>query len=255
MNKHPEKFPEYMGLPVPDTQEYLALRFELFENIPEENLSINGLADAVKRMSPNINLVEAHDVRVWQQNESSPDFSENEVEQCIFGVQDGYDFAITCFTLLGKFRSEAKSMPEYLAQAPNLLGGLPVLSKEEYRRVIRVRTGRAPIDTYNPDRYVQDSTDLAANDIGDYMFEAGNMGKILEEQIENIYNNSGPDENDESFDETQAYVEGFMHGFENALQMYIQSYEEQVLQPLEEGLDVERLDKLWGHLRDELGDE
>ena len=101
-------------------------------------------------------------------------------------------------------------------------------------RIVDVRSGDAIIEPgYDPE-FLEDSSDLAFVDAGNYIFEAVRFETLMGQEITKIdtllsrnYKNN--------FDErTMAHIEGFKHGIANAIEMYIQIEEERILQKLED---------------------
>lgn len=228
---------EFLGLPVPDSEEYLALWNVFFNDSYLSDVgSADVLLDIIGGIVPNLERVEKHDVRFWNRVECPVGYSPLETEEFTFGISAGYDFTVSSFTMLSMIRSEAKTLEEYMDMAPNRLGGLPVLSSQEFHRVTKVREGDALIDAYNDNRSIEDSRGLAAYDARDYNFVAHYMDKIVEEQVNRFFKYSAQDD---ELREIQAYVDGFRHGYTNAVQMYVQSYEEQLLRSLEVDLSDE----------------
>ena len=233
------KNPEFMGLPIPTTDEYAVLQNRLFDD-SIDGMFVDELSMAVNSLVPNIRRVEMHDMTVWKDTECDVDYSDQEAEHFTYGISAGYDFVVACFTQLAWLRSDARDLDEYLNMAPNLVGGLPVLSEVEFNRVKAVRAGKALIDNNNKKRDIEDSRGLAAHDAIQYLMKSPQMGYILYNQKQLIFHNSDPNSehpvDSSEFKETQAYVDGYYHGFQNAIEMYIQSFEEQNLQSIEENI-------------------
>lgn len=220
---------QFDGLPVPTIHEVEQLSAEMQLVLAHEPNSIEEMYCQVMNQSRWVQDVIDHDVQTFRSREADPDFTHEQLREFEQGIRFGYELAIGSIALLKMHRSGFIEIDQYMDWARKQPGELPVNTRAEMRRIRNVRLGDAIIDIAH-DEHVTDSTDIAYFDMLNYTREAKDLDDLwtsqLYEQVRKLcelYSDYDEDMVDES-----PYAEGFWHGVANALEMYLQSYEEQI---------------------------
>lgn len=204
---------EILGAPVPHPEEFIFIYNELFGGFANSEGGIEELADKVMMLSPKIQRVIKHDVDQYLEYEVSSDTPDSQAELYADGIGAGYEFIVGCFSYTFFLRSGYDCLDDYLSDAVNRIGEIPVTTDAELQRVKYVRTQPTyeEYDDYvEPGRYADE---VAA----DYFFEAPHVMDSINE-----YLSANPDKLD-------SYDRGYYHGVSHAIAMYIISKEEIVL--------------------------
>ncbi len=216
--------PEFYGLPVATNEEAEGLRIQLDPTIKSAEL-MDDIVQKVILIRPAIKRVIEHDKLVYVQSEHEKSLEDYEVFQYTEGIEEGYRFAVGCFTYICMLRGNHKTVNEYLKNKE--VAQLPVSSSEEQDRVQLVRIGDIATDpVIESDHLLQ----IAHEDAAELLFQSPHLDEIVSEEIARIHELSDQEDTER---EIYLYTEGFRHGIANAVGMYVQSYIQRTLNKYE----------------------
>ncbi|MEI7674142.1 MAG: hypothetical protein WCI60_00185 [bacterium] len=220
----------YYGLPVPSDDELFELQSKFMLN---ENSAFNPFltANEIIFKNPVISEIIRDDIDYWQQNECVEDLDSEEINEFSIGISSGYAFFIGVSTLIAYIRSNHPDIRQYIEDEENQ-NILSKISDNEQERIAEVRKGDAIIEILEDNVFVEDSSDLAFVDAGDYSFEAIRFEQLFNDEIDNIEQMLSVQYKSKCDDRVIANIEGFKHGVANAVEMYIQIEEERIIQRL-----------------------
>ena len=218
----------YCGLPVPSDDELFELQSKFMLN---ENSAFNPFltANEIIFKNPVIREIIRNDIDQWQQNECIEDLDNEEIDEFSIGISSGYAFFIGVSTLIAYLRSGDSDIRRYIEDEDNK-NFLSYISESEKNRVNEVREGWAIVEVVDENEYVEDSSDLAFIDAGNYSFEAIRFEQLFNDEIENIEQMLSVQYKSKCDDRVIANIEGFKHGVANAIEMYLQIEEERIIQ-------------------------
>lgn len=214
---------EYLGLPVPDDNEYEMFQKYLTvsdeETIDTEMLPLECLFELVATRRPFIRNVIENDISEYMDLETDEDISLENIQICD-GIKSGYEFMVGCVTFMRFLRSGHLSLEDYINSVPKKSTDLPLQKSSQLMRTKKVLSGVAIHDVIHTD-LIDDSSELAYLDTGDYFFDAAHMDTIVENEVDKLMA-----ENPDCNEEDSKYIEGFYIGIEHTVEMYIQSREQ-----------------------------
>lgn len=217
---------DYLGLPILTAEEAVLLGhmvdYDVADRAPKR-IGIHSLGLIAICDDPYIDNIVLHDREYYLEHEASG-LEPKYAKKFANSIQQGYEFFIGCISWVRFFRSDETSVREFL-DITRLEGEIPFINQSEVARIKAVRTGAAIVDAYggkNPDNPSISSKSLAGDHIGDYAFESRNFGKVLDYYYESLTNNSTAI--------GDAHAAGVFHGIAYGAELYVQSYEERLLQ-------------------------
>jgi hypothetical protein len=246
---------EYYGMPVPVGNELNAVH-GLIEGKHGET-DIGTVYDFACDVRPKIPRAVKHDMNVFREHEVDDFMSTAEIQEYCEGIQLGYEFVVGSFTYVRYLRSNHESLESYLDSLPATSNDLPLATRSQLKRVNRFRLGMddpdPAIDWYANYERIQngldsgtilDSSLVAEADAGRYFAHASELGQLTyiaqekaEMHIPAEYYGAYLDHSD-VHDIAVARGEGFEHGVMHAIELYVQSYEQAVLEGHEDNLMV-----------------
>lgn len=219
----------HFGMPVPDATEQTILRSLSTFEVPEDynNLDLDDVATLTKEHCPNIDAVVDQDLTCQENNDELSDYTEEECDQYQVGVLQGYDYIIGSMTYVNFMRSPYDNLDEYLSQGLHGSAELPVQNLSQLTRVINCLKGHIKVDAERLPEDVTNSAFIRWDTAGEYLFIAQLFDDLIDEATEAIELLSTSDSLN------AARTSGFRRGIEGAILMYVESYQQAVIDRME----------------------
>jgi hypothetical protein len=224
--------PNYFnGLPVPSYEELFIIQSE---RAIDEDTDLNPylVSEAIMLENPLIGQAIQHDIQHWQSFEHPEHLEREEINEFCNGIASGYSFFIGVHGLITLLRSGYEDINEFIdSNHPD--NYIITMDQRDLSRVNYVRSGNAIIDKVMDPDFLDDSSDLAFIDAGNYTFEAIRFEALMDEEINNINQMLSYNYKNQIDDRTIAHIEGFKHGIANAIEMFMQVKQEKLIREIE----------------------
>ena len=222
----------FNGLPVPSYEELFIIQSE---RAIDDDTDLNPylISEAIMLKNPRIGEVIQYDIRHWVNFELPEHLENDEIDEFCNGIASGYSFFIGVHGLLAFIRSGHKEVDQYI-KSDHEDNYIVNMNERDLERIKFVRSGQAIIDKVSDPEFLDDSSDLAYIDAGNYTFEAIRFEALMDEEINNINQMLTYNFKNSLDDRTVAHIEGFKHGIANAIEMFMQVKQENVIRKLEE---------------------
>jgi len=224
----------FNGLPVPSYEELFIIQSERAIDA-DTDLNPYLVSEAIMLKNPLLGQVIHHDIRHWMNFELPEHLDENEIDEFANGIASGYSFFIGVHGLLAFLRSGEDNIDDFFV-SQHQDNYIINMDDRDVERVKNVRSGQAIIDKVSDPEFLDDSSDLAFIDAGNYTFEAIRFEALMDEEIHNIHQMLSYNFRDSFDDRTVAHIEGFKHGIANAIEMFMQVKQEKLIREIENSI-------------------
>lgn len=211
---------EHLGLPVLNVDEYEMVHDYLESDHVEGILTVENLFEVVEFKRPNIRrLIEFSKSEYMGDEEEGP--TVEGIEICD-GIESGYEFIVGCLTYTYFLRSGSLTLEDFIGNLPKATHVLPLRKNSQLYRTMRFLSGAAIFDLAHHE-LIDDSSELATLDTGDYLFNVPHMDALIDAEKDLLV---------KTMSDEGEHIQGFEIGVESAVEMYIQSREQQILNRL-----------------------